>query len=299
MNSNLPTSSKICHSILIPVVWLLMYAITRGYNHYIFFTDSFLPNGLKSIKYIISLIFYFCVTMAIICHILTILTDPGSLNYDLVSKLNPETKNFCQKCQKERPNRAHHCSICNKCFMKMDHHCPWVFNCVGFRNQKYFFLFVTYTNIGCLIALIMFISFFCSSSFQDLVDIAKDKDKDKSLLLRNLDFAKNNMLIFGNKFKKIGDILMLCAVTGVTFFTLLSVFSLFLAQYYLISRNITNIESDAFRNQDENNPYFIKRINMFKVIMGLGSKWKWLFPFFEPNIYNGGYIYSIPGLPSS
>jgi hypothetical protein len=292
MHSNLPTCPKIGQSLLIPFVWLLMFAITSGYNKYIFFTDSFLPNGLKAIKYIISLIFYFSVVMAIVCHILTVVTDPGSLNYDLVSKLTPETKNLCGKCGKERPNRAHHCSICGRCFLKMDHHCPWVFNCVGFRNQKIFFLFVTYTNIGCIIALIMFISFFCSSSFTDLVDIAKDKDKDKK---RNLEFALNNMLIFGTKFKKIGDILMLCLVTGITFLTFLSVFALFLSQIYLIRRNITNIEADAFRDRDEMNPYFAKNGYMMSVVMGLGSKWKWFFPIVEPNIFNAGYVYSIKG----
>ena len=292
MHSNLPTCPKIGQSLLIPFVWLLMFAITSGYNKYIFFTDSFLPNGLKAIKYIISLIFYFSVVMAIVCHILTVVTDPGSLNYDLVSKLTPETKNICNKCGKDRPNRAHHCSVCGKCFLKMDHHCPWVFNCVGYRNQKIFFLFVTYTNIGCIIALIMFISFFCSSSFKDLVDIAKDKDKDKK---RNLEFALNNMLIFGTKFKKIGDILMLCLVTGITFLTLLSVFALFLSQVYLIKRNITNIEADAFRDRDQLNPYYAKNGYMMSVVMGLGSKWKWFFPIVEPNIFNAGYVYSVKG----
>ena len=288
MFSKLPTCAKICHSTMIPFVWLLMYAITAAYNKYIFFTDTFLPKGLKSIKYIISVLFYFCVTMTMICHILTIVTDPGSLNYDLVSKLNPDSKNFCNKCQKDRPNRAHHCSLCNKCFMKMDHHCPWVFNCIGFRNQKMFFLFIIYACIGLLIALIMFIAFFCSSSFTDLVDIAKDKK-------RNLDFAENNMLIFGSKFKKIGDILMLGLATLITFFTLLSVFTLFLSQVYLIKRNITNIENDAYNERLESYSYYNKYGYMMPIVMGMGSKWKWLFPIVEPNLYNGGYIYAVQG----
>ena len=50
----------------------------------------------------------------------------------------------CVRCARLKPDRSHHCRLCNTCVLKMDHHCPWIANCVGYANYKYFFLMVTY-----------------------------------------------------------------------------------------------------------------------------------------------------------
>ncbi|KAK3810820.1 MAG: DHHC palmitoyltransferase-domain-containing protein [Benniella sp.] len=66
-----------------------------------------------------------------------------------------ETPPTCKRCHLPKPERAHHCSVCKRCILKYDHHCPWIHNCVGHFNHRFFLMFLTYLSIACVYFVIM------------------------------------------------------------------------------------------------------------------------------------------------
>jgi len=114
--------------------------------------------------------------MVLYCMARTVLTYPGTVpdglgwelkpdvedsegggddkKADLVEKKHTGERRHCKWCLKYKPDRCHHCRICNVCVLRMDHHCPWVYNCIGFRNHKYFFLLLVYAVIDLIVVMI-------------------------------------------------------------------------------------------------------------------------------------------------
>jgi hypothetical protein len=105
----------------------------------------------------------------VLCYLQCILVHPGTIpekdqkweyvpqdgrsvnesSLNLQEKKRSGERRHCKWCAKYKPDRCHHCRVCRMCILKMDHHCPWIYNCVGFRNHKYFFLFVFYAAVVC------------------------------------------------------------------------------------------------------------------------------------------------------
>uniref|UniRef100_A0A1B6MPS2 Palmitoyltransferase n=1 Tax=Graphocephala atropunctata TaxID=36148 RepID=A0A1B6MPS2_9HEMI len=97
--------------------------------------------------------------MLSLSHLRAMCSDPGAvplpqnrmdfsdIHSGSESLLQNEDWTVCTRCETYRPPRAHHCRICKRCIRRMDHHCPWINNCVGERNQKYFIQFLVYVGL--------------------------------------------------------------------------------------------------------------------------------------------------------
>ncbi|KFB38703.1 hypothetical protein ZHAS_00006104 [Anopheles sinensis] len=113
-----------------------------------------MPNSLWAPFHVVA--FNTIVFLLAMAHLKAVLLDPGTVPLpqiridfsDLHSEKNynheREEWTMCTRCETYRPPRAHHCRICKRCIRRMDHHCPWINNCVGERNQKYFLQFLLY-----------------------------------------------------------------------------------------------------------------------------------------------------------
>ena len=123
MYSNLSFYNFTINYIPIPIVWLIIYGITSSYTFYIYNNEQAL-SSIPILKKIISILFYFCSFMTMLCHTISIYKDPGIIDYNKMDILKNNQKELCKKCNKYRPLCAHHCTTYGRCIMKMDDLCP-------------------------------------------------------------------------------------------------------------------------------------------------------------------------------
>ncbi|XP_036287932.1 palmitoyltransferase ZDHHC3 isoform X1 [Pipistrellus kuhlii] len=140
------------------VTWFLVL-----YAEFVVLFVMLIPSRDYVYSIINGILFNLLAFLALASHCRAMLTDPGAVPKGNATKefieslqLKPGQVVYkCPKCCSIKPDRAHHCSVCKRCIRKMDHHCPWVNNCVGENNQKYFVLFTMYIALISLHALIM------------------------------------------------------------------------------------------------------------------------------------------------
>eukprot|EP01130_Rhizamoeba_saxonica_P004320 TRINITY_DN1765_c0_g1_i2.p1 TRINITY_DN1765_c0_g1~~TRINITY_DN1765_c0_g1_i2.p1 ORF type:complete len:243 (-),score=15.77 TRINITY_DN1765_c0_g1_i2:18-746(-) len=115
-----------------------------------------LPHPYPIVIYIVSGVVF---SWSLSFFILASYTDPG-----ILPRLNNQWKpinthfkgkkvdlKWCGTCKIHRPPRAVHCSQCNNCVINFDHHCPWLGNCVGGRNYRFFLCFLFSTSLALIL----------------------------------------------------------------------------------------------------------------------------------------------------
>ena len=100
------------------------------------------------------LLFQVFLVNAIVSHLKATFIEPGyTPRFPVPGDIPIEQIRYCEKCDQWKPDRTHHCRACKRCIHRMDHHCPWIDNCVGAKNQKFFILFLFNVFFCCLLVI--------------------------------------------------------------------------------------------------------------------------------------------------
>ncbi|XP_025899029.1 palmitoyltransferase ZDHHC3-like [Nothoprocta perdicaria] len=160
-----PAGSRCARDPCGPLCLLLTY-LSVAYADYVVLAHVLLQPAFRGSPWcpVHAVAFNVVVALLLACHARAVLADPGvvplagtAMDFsELRSLRKAERSNedwtVCNRCETYRPPRAHHCRVCHRCVRRMDHHCPWINNCVGELNQKYFIQFLFYTGLASVYA---------------------------------------------------------------------------------------------------------------------------------------------------
>mmetsp|Transcript_16371 Transcript_16371/g.46815 ORF Transcript_16371/g.46815 Transcript_16371/m.46815 type:complete len:288 (-) Transcript_16371:30-893(-) len=195
--------------------------------------------------------------------------EEGYVEAEAVRAWRPFAATRCQRCQRDRPERAHHCRHCGACILRMDHHCPFIGNCVGFNNHKFFVLLCFYGSSACIGFTAVAMPYFFK------------------LFGRRPDSLDDAPLVDPND----PGVLLLSASSAFAASLGLSLLGLFLSHVTLIARNKTTIEA----NYSGTSPYDLGARRNAEQLFGAWGP-SWLLPVPPPRPLSDGFFYAMPPL---
>ena len=151
-------------------VGIIITVIIIQYYCYVFeLMIGSMTSSNKTTIFILIFIFNFFLIMMLWSFYTTMDTRPAEIPLYwgfYIGDDDYKRKRYCLICNAFKPERCHHCSVCNVCILNMDHHCPWVDNCIGFYNRKFFMILLFY--VSCLLI------FYVCSGFYFIIEYIKE-----------------------------------------------------------------------------------------------------------------------------